>query len=166
MNKKAVFHFGFVLCLFFYSSFLQAQELAVKNVRFEDQGETLVVRYDLDGLVGKNYEVTLLLSDDGGDTFSIRPMTIYGDVGKNVKPGTDKSITWHLKQDYPQGLSGERFAFAVDAELQKGGGKWSYYVLGSGVVGGVVYFLTKGKEETTPTGSTTGSIVVDVPKNF
>jgi len=154
----AAFQFSMIPC---YG--LKAQELRVANVRFEQIGETIIVLYDLDGRIGKKYNISLSLSDNFGKTFNIEPKTVSGDVGKNIEPGIGKKITWYMKTDFPEGLNGEGFVFAVDAELQKGGKKWPY-IVGAGVVGGVVYFIAGGKKKSEP--SKTGSIVIDVPGDF
>lgn len=98
---------------------LQAQVLRVRNVRFTEQEDVVIVKYDLDGEVGQKYKVSLLLSSDAGKSFKIRPQEVRGDVGRGVKPGTGKTIVWHVREDFPYGLIGDGFVFAVDAELQK-----------------------------------------------
>jgi len=163
-------HFRFIFLLPFFLIFVSrlfSQGLQVSNVRFEDRGETIVVKYELSGTSGRKYKVSLLLSDDYGVSFNIKPRAVFGDVGKSIKPGLGKQITWYMKKDFPNGLKGEGFVFAVDAELQKGKSKFSLYFLGTGIVGGVVYFVAKSKGgKTTPTTPTTGSIVITVPDNF
>jgi len=152
----------FLIFLLSFSSQSMGQTTKVSNVHFEDRGETISIQYDLSGQYGKKFKIEISLSDDNGRTFTIKPLTVRGDVGKNVTPGRNKEILWQVKADFPYGLKGSDFVFAVDAELQKGGKKWPY-VVGAAVVGGVVYFATQGKKKTES--STTGSIVVDVPGN-
>jgi hypothetical protein len=159
---------AFVLPLFsvFFLCFLtqsRGQDTKVSNVRFEDRGETISVRYDLSGQYGKKYRIVLSLSDDNGRTFAIKPETVSGDVGGNMNPGRSKEIIWQVKRDFPYGLKGSDFVFAVDAEMQKGGRKWPYFV-GAAVAGGVVYFAIRGKDKSEP--PATGSIVVDVPGSY
>jgi hypothetical protein len=147
----------FLLC---FSSQLPGQDTKVSNVRFEDRGETISVRYDLSGAYGKKFKIVISLSDDNGRTFTIKPQTVRGDVGKNITPGRNKEIFWQVKADFPYGLKGSDFVFAVDAQLQKSGRKWPY-VVGVAVVSGVIYSVTQGKKKTGS--ATTGSITVDVP---
>jgi len=146
----------------FYSGIIAAQDFSVRNVRFEQRGEGIVVHYDLIGDRNRKYKISLSLSDDFGKTFRIIPQTVVGGIGNNVRPGRNKQITWYLKRDIPEGLQGEGFVFAVDAELQKSGSKLPYILLGAGVVGGIVYFVTKsnGKDQTTE--PTTGSISIAI----
>ena len=157
--------FFLVLFLLGFALHVNAQGLQVSDVRFEDKGETVLVFYDLDGPTGKKVTINLLLSDDYGESFSIRPKTISGDVGKNVSSGIGKKIIWHIKKDYPNGLQGEGFVFAVDAETRKSRSKLPYILGGSVVIiGGAVYFATKSSGE--ESASTTGSIIIDVPQDF
>jgi len=164
MGMSKYFRFIFLLLFYFIivsSSF--SQDFKVSNVRFEDRDETIVVKYDLNGTSGKKYKVSLLLSDDYGASFNIKPRAVFGDVGKSIKPGLGKQITWYIKKDFPDGLSGDGFVFAVEAELQKGRRKFPLYFLGTGIVGGVVYFVAKSKGGKT---KSLGSIVITVPDDF
>jgi len=148
--------------ILFYSGIITAQDFSVSNVKFEQRGESIIVQYDLIGNRNNKYKISLLLSDDYGKTYNLLPRTVEGDIGKNIEPGTNKQIIWFLKRDISEGLHGEGFVFAVDAELQKGVSKLPYYLLGAGVVGGIVYFVTKsnGKDQTTE--PTTGSISITI----
>ena len=82
----------------------------VRDVRFRTYGDKVHIHYTMEGK-GK-YEVSLLLSDDGGRTVSIVPKTMSGAVGKGVKPGPDKQIIWDVLRDYPR-LEGSDFVFRV-----------------------------------------------------
>lgn len=162
LNRYLHYEIIILFLLLFYIT-LSAQESQVKNVRFKDKGNSIVVYYDLLGKFGKKYEISLFLSDDYGRTFKIRPVTIRGDVGKDIKPGKYKMIIWNIEEDYPNGLNGDGFVFAVHAELQKEAKKWPYFLIGAaGAAGGLFYFITKNKTEN----STTGSIIIDIPSDF
>ena len=137
-----------------------SQQLKVKNVSFESDGKIVQIKYDLNGNYNKKYKISVRLSDDNGMTYSIFPKATKGDVGKNILPGKNKQITWYMYKQFPNGLAGNKFVFAVDAELQKGR-KWHYYAIGTaGLAGGILYFLTQDEK------TTTGSIVIDVPGDF
>jgi len=155
---KIFFLIGLMLCCF--STALFSQQLQVKNVRFESSGKIVKIQYDLYGQIGKSYKISLKLSDDNGVSYKIRPRTTTGDVGKNISVGKNKEIKWKMYEDFPQGLAGNKFVFAVDAELQKGR-KWAYYLVGTGVAAGAaVFYLSQRKKETLPK---TGSIIIDIP---
>ena len=72
--------------------FLFAQ--TATNVIAKQVGNTVEVTYDLD----QPAQVTLLLSCDGGATYSPTPKALTGDVGDNVLPG-HKKIVWNLLQE-------------------------------------------------------------------
>jgi hypothetical protein len=160
MKRNSLFLLFSISILIFSTRLLHAQGTRVENVRFQDLGESVLIQYDLDGRNDKKYEISLSLSGDNGVTFKIKPRSLTGDVGKNIFPGTGKKINWYYKEDFPGGLSGGGFVFAVDAELQKDKSK-APYVIGAAVVGGAAYFITAKKK-----GSDKGSIVVDVPDSY
>lgn len=149
-----------VIVILFSQSLVQAQECKVSNVTFKQSGETITIRYDLAGKATKAYQVSVALSDDGGRTFNIRPETLIGDVGERVKPGIGHEIIWSLTVDFPRGLEGDRFIFAVDA-VQKKRSKSGWYLLGAGALGGAVYYAVtlSGGEKAS---SSKGKMVLDI----
>lgn len=159
MRQISIFLF-LVIIIGVFPANLSSQQLDVKNVRFESNGKIVKIHYGLIGEPGKQYKISLLLSDDKGYSYKIRPKTMTGDIGKNITAGENKEIQWYLFRDFPDGLSGKNFVFAVDAKIQKGK-KWPYYVIGTGVAAGaaILYLSQKQKEET----PTTGSIIIDIP---
>jgi hypothetical protein len=140
---------------------MNAQEVLIENVSFEQVDQDVVIHYSLIGKPGKKYAVSLALSDNNGATFRLKPEAIKGDVGKNVEPGKFKQITWFLRQDFPQGLDGNGFVFAVYAKQQKGRSKWPYIVGGGGIVGGAVYYFSKQSKSSEPPSK--GAVTVRVP---
>ncbi|MBN1894363.1 hypothetical protein JW906_07695 [bacterium] len=138
-----LFAAGLLVC---FAVGIRAQDTQVTEVRFEQDGGKIVIRYDLSGKPGKKYTVFVELSNDEGKTFRIKPHSVLGNVGKNVLPGTGKSIVWDMQRDYPQGLEGEGFVFAVSARLQKSGKKWPY-LLGLTLAGGFGYFVLRPKDD-------------------
>ena len=167
MKLRALLFASFTFTLLFtFSTGSFCQDLRVENVTFEQIGEKIVVRYDLTGQTDKVYKVSLLLSDNSGISYSIEPKTLSGNVGKGITPGKNKYIVWDYTKDFPDGLEGDRFVFAVDAELQSGGGNALYYLLGAGAIGGIVYFVTNKLKEDEPAQPTTGSITISIPGDF
>ena len=149
-----------LLILSFFTSPSFSQQLKVENVSFESVGNIVKIKYDLSGNYNKKYKISIRLSNDNGISYNIHPKTTTGDLGKNITPGKNKQIEWHIYKDFPKGLAGDKFVFAVDAELQKGR-KWPFYLLGTGVAAGaaVLYLSQQAKEED----PTTGSIIIDIP---
>lgn len=105
----------------------------VRNVRLRQDGDGLVITYDLIG-TAKKYAVDLLLSTDGGRSFEALPQTVTGDVGAGILPGTTKEITWAVLQDYPQGLAGDPYRVQVATRKQRSRGL--LYVLGGALIAG------------------------------
>lgn len=69
------------------------------------------------------FAVTLDASQDRGATFTVRPLTVSGDVGPGVTPGTGKRIVWESGRDVER-LEIDQFRFRISAqagplELQK-----------------------------------------------
>jgi len=134
------------------------QDPQVRDVRFEQQGGQIVIRYNLFGRPGKKHSVSVELSDDNGRTFRIKPVSVEGDVGKDVRTGSGKSIIWNMQRDLPQGLEGEDFVFAVNAKLQKGAKTWPY-LLGLAAAGGAGAYYFMSKEDK-------GEITIRVPADM
>jgi hypothetical protein len=99
--------------LLFFSVSIQAQH--VTNIRAEQRGQDIVVLYSLE--TTSLCEVSLLLSQDNGVTWSSPLKNVSGDVGKNISAG-EKYITWKVleEQEY---LVGDKMKFKVIAN-----GKW------------------------------------------
>jgi TolB-like protein len=132
--------------------------MSVSNVHFEEKSGTISIIYDLSGQYDKKYLISILLSDNNGRSFSIKPKKLSGDIGKNIKPGRNKKIIWYMKEDFPLGLMGSSFVFEVDAKLQKGGIKRPLIIgVGVAAVALIVYIIFKPDK---------GSIVIDVPGNY
>ncbi len=72
---------------------------------FQQTGETLVVNYDLlDTIEGRSYSIRMYSSADG----FINPLELTsGDIGLEVKPGRNKSITWQILKELPAGFDGK-----------------------------------------------------------
>lgn len=102
-----------IICLFLtlvlpLSLFAQT----ASNVVAAQVGNTIEVTYDLD----QPAQITLLLSRDGGATYSLTPKALTGDVGY-TKPG-HKKIVWDLLQEATD-WDIERARFKVMAEDKK-----------------------------------------------
>ena len=82
------------------TALLLAGPLFAQNVTFkthEIEGETVIFKYDLEGAVpGQTFEIKISIKLDGKEQ-ELKEVT--GDVGKNIKEGKDKQITWHAKKE-------------------------------------------------------------------
>lgn len=113
---------------------LYAQKAQIQNPDFHTEGLNVVVTYDLIGKQGKDYEVELLFSASGGESFDYEPQSVTGDVGKDISPGSDKRITWMVLQDFPGGLRSQNVQFKLLYE-KDGGGAFGWF-LASLIAGG------------------------------
>lgn len=88
---------GFLLIIFcFISIGLAAQNVIIKKV--ELAGEKIIVHYDLeDGNPNNEYKLDLYASRDN---FTAPLTKVKGDVGPEVKPGTDRKIEWSIREEY------------------------------------------------------------------
>ena len=107
--KKIVFQIIFsLLCL-------SAQSQKVSNIRAEQRGQEIVVLYSLE--TTSPCEVSLLLSQDNGATWSAPLKNVSGDVGKNIAAG-EKQISWRVLEEREQ-LVGDKIKFKVVASGKK-----------------------------------------------
>jgi hypothetical protein len=72
---------------------------AVQNVTGAQAGDNVLVTYDLVDQSGKAFYVRLLVSKDGGISFSNELRNVSGDVKANVKAGANRKIIWDAKQE-------------------------------------------------------------------
>jgi len=143
----------------------EAVKEEVQNVRFRQERWKILILYDL---VGEGaYGVTLHVSKDVGNTFSINPQSVSGDVGPvvygqdkqvvwAVHPGKNKQIVWDVLKDVRE-LIGNGFVFEVRAVRQKKNSMWPWVAgagIGSAGAAAGVLILGKGKN---------GTILIDVP---
>lgn len=87
-----------VLVFFFMlvTSFLVAQTAVIKKI--ELAGEKIIVHYDLeDNNPNNEYQINLFASKD---KFSAPLTKVTGDVGPDVKPGTNRRVEWNLLEEY------------------------------------------------------------------
>ena len=62
--------------------------------------------------MGTAFDVVLEASDDGGQTYTVRPRAMTGDVGPRVSPGAGKTIVWDSTKDVDD-LQADRYVFRV-----------------------------------------------------
>lgn len=73
----------------------QAQKASIKRV--ELAGEKIIVYYDLeDSNPANEYHISLYASQSN---FATALTSVKGDVGNEVKPGSDKKIEWNIREE-------------------------------------------------------------------
>jgi hypothetical protein len=106
----------FIFCILFLFlvnlSFLtHAQEIS--NIRVTQTGNNVNVLYDLAG-EGQTFKVNLFYSVDNGQTWKGPLRPVSGDAGLQIKPGTNKKITWDVQSE--PGVEEGYMQFKVVAE--------------------------------------------------
>jgi len=128
------------------SSTLSADPIKVVNVRFEIVGTKIVVHYDLEGPLDRDYTVRIILKREHNQTYVHMPRSVVGEVGEGRFAGPSRQITWDVLKEFSQGLEGDDYYFVIEVELVSKGISPLWYIGGGvGVIGGVVgYLLSKG----------------------
>ena len=97
----------------------QQQASRAENIRFE-LAEGGVVRIFFD-LIADNpqqtVEVTVLVSQDGGQTFELTALSMSGDVGGAVAPGLGKRIVWESARDVER-LDTDQLRFQIVVDVR------------------------------------------------
>jgi uncharacterized protein (TIGR02145 family) len=105
-----------ILLIFVPISSAFAQQ--INNVHFEQNNKSILVTYDLSELNnGQTATISLNSSYDAGKTWSKDLKRVRGEVGKGIKPGIMKSITWDVLGEQ-EDLIGE-LSFKVTAVLEE-----------------------------------------------
>ena len=80
--------------LMFWFSYTTAQ--TVENVTRKVEGGSITITYDLIGVVGELYFISIYSS---ADNFNRPIISVEGDVGSDITPGRGKSVKWDAKKD-------------------------------------------------------------------
>lgn len=84
-----------LVCLIALPSVSHAQKASIKKV--ELAGDKIIVYYDLeDSNPGNEYQIQLYSSQSDFATALTR---VKGDVGNEIKPGSDKKIEWSVREE-------------------------------------------------------------------
>ncbi len=103
--------------ILFFISEVQAGGPVVKNVRASQRGDEsrlVDIYYDLEDSDTEHVLVTVKISDNGGASYDLIPVTLQGDFGL-VGPGLNRHIVWDSGRDLP-GVYGKHYRAAVTAE--------------------------------------------------
>ncbi len=76
----------------------------VSNVSSQQRpspSELVDVFYDVQDSENDTMKIDLAISNDGGSTWDVPVVTVFGDVGEGVVSGTDRHIVWDAGIDYP-----------------------------------------------------------------
>ena len=104
----------FLKCLFFLRliSCLPTFGQSISNLGFEAIGKTIQISYDLSGEKDDLYAVTVYVSQDEGKWEG--PLRfVSGDVGENVKFGSNKQIVWEVLKEKEKISGNLRFKLEI-----------------------------------------------------
>lgn len=88
----------------------------IKDAHFKQDKKGLVhIYYWLDNPHNDTFEITLMLSSDGGITFQWNMKSVEGDAGDDIRGSGLKHVIWDVEKDHPY-LSGNKFVISVDAK--------------------------------------------------
>jgi len=99
--------FLFFSIVFFDNFGRELHAAEVKNLAVTQQGNRVVVRYDLVGKLGEKEADVTAAAEIDGERYPAERLTLSGDVGKKVKIGKGKSFIWDGMKDFPAGFEGE-----------------------------------------------------------
>jgi hypothetical protein len=112
-RQKLLPHLLLFFFLFLFAGNLFAQQ--VSNISFKQDGDKVVISYDIDGKTGDLFNSTGYYSIDEGKNWT-QLVTVTGDL-VNVSPGSEKKIYWEVLKDVT-GIKGS-ISFKVEATRSK-----------------------------------------------
>jgi len=127
----------------------------VENVNYTVSNGRVFISYDLRGDKDQLYKVFLALRRTNDKSFAYIPKTVSGDIGEGHFAGINKGIVWEIKNDFPDGISGEDFYFIVQAEKVESGSNilmWAGIGVAA-VAAAVTYIIVGGSKGTNSSNS-------------
>lgn len=112
-------HFRHLLvffCLLMVLKVAIGQEVRIKNVNAEQNFNTIIIKYDIDGAYqDKKFMVKLFCSTNGGKAYGEPLIKVSGDIGYNIAGGEGKKIIWDVLSEVSE-FSYNNVVFKVTAE--------------------------------------------------
>lgn len=143
-------HFKILCLLLLLVCEMFPQTIAVERVDFSVKGQTIDIRYDLNGNPKTKYQVSVVLLRRDQPDFQLVPKKVQGDIGKGKFAGQNRSIIWDFTDEFQMGTNVADYYFQVTAKPVKNR-TLLYGGIGSAiVVGTVVAILAGGESEGKP----------------
>jgi hypothetical protein len=96
-SRMKKYFFIFTLSVLIISTYAQ-ESFTISKPNLQFLNNVLTVRYDISGCqIGETLNIRLIILNSDGDT--IKPVSVSGDIGKNITCGTGKSIRWDVTRD-------------------------------------------------------------------
>jgi len=103
-----------VILLFCHTSIFPQ---AFQDIKVSQQSDTLKIAYNIiGGRTNDLLKVVLSVSVDGGNSYTIFPKAVWGDVGTRVANGQDKVIYWKPLKDSIE-LTGDNYVFRINGSV-------------------------------------------------
>jgi hypothetical protein len=174
-----LYAFSLMICLPAASARTESSvkdDMTIKNIRWEVQGETVVITYDLYAPLSDKCDVVVVLRRESDKSFEYRPKSASGSVGKGIFAGKNLVIRWSYLKDIPAGLTGEDYYFEItatrvesaiavqpEAKEEGGGSTWLWIVGGVVVTGGAAALLLLGGSNDSGGGGSGGGSTSELP---
>lgn len=131
----------FIIFIFIIFCCAKSYGQQVTNVASYQEGKKLKITYTLTGKQGvSNYEIKLYVSTDDGMNWQPINSGISGDVGTQITPGTNKTITWDVLATRER-LQGDKIRFKVTATYNESG---NYTETSTGSASGIEMIFIQG----------------------
>ncbi|MDR3626573.1 MAG: SUMF1/EgtB/PvdO family nonheme iron enzyme [Ignavibacteriaceae bacterium] len=108
-------------CLFLLAVYLTCSSdvfsQTFQDIKVSQSNDTIKVSYNIiGGKINDMLKVTLSVSTDGGNSYTIFPKSVWGDVGSKVINGPDKVLFWKPLKDSVQ-LTGDNYVFNISGSV-------------------------------------------------
>lgn len=117
------------------------------NVQWSIKNDAIIITYDLIGDPDAKYDVRIIMKRENDPSFNATPVTAEGEMGEGYFAGTNKTIRWYFRRDYPQGFQGEGYYFEVRVRNISPKSNWLYYAIGGvAVAAGVIALIVSNSQ--------------------
>ncbi|MBN1820500.1 MAG: PKD domain-containing protein, partial [Prolixibacteraceae bacterium] len=90
------------------------QENYASNVKTNISEDKVLITYDITPTDGsKSFSVILIMTYEGSQ---VKASSVYGDIGSNISPGTEKAIVWYYKTDFEGDIQKVNISVYVNKE--------------------------------------------------
>ena len=121
------------------------EPIKAQNLRFQVVGTKIVVRFDLEGPLDRDYAIKLTLKREQNQSFVHIPRATAGDIGEGKFAGKDRQISWDILKEFSEGLEGNDYYFVIEVELISRGISPLWYIGGGLAIAGSAAAFLLGK---------------------
>jgi len=120
------------------------RQVSTLNIRVTHSTSKVKILYDLVGEAEKYSRVELVMLKKSDPQFRYLPQRVTGDIGNSITIGTNHTLEWDAKEEFPAGLAYDDIYFSLNTAEDTGTSisPW-IWIAGVAVVGIIIYFLVK-----------------------